>query len=346
MIYPKKFLTKIYAKGLMNTDTLSKYLKTDFLYDQLPGGFISYHPDGSILRVNETFCKWMNISNEDICKLNFRSILNQASQLYYDRVIIPILDINCEANEVSLTFNSSNGEVNTLFNAVSYKDESGGLILINASITKITGRENHEILSNRLPNQIWTISADGECIFVNEKVKDYFGEQPMSFYTEFGGVAEADRAKCHEVWKSSLEKGKIFEREIRLKGISQKEEWFFVSIIPYFNEEGKIESWFGSCTNIHKQKMLQIANYSSLSLSLTSAHKTLAENRQLFTNLAYSHSHMIRKPLANIIGLTQLLEYEELTEESRDLFKMLQTSVQELDEMIKIASNTMITPTY
>lgn len=346
----------------MNKNTLSENLKSDVLYDQLPSGFISYLPDGRILRVNETLSKWLCISIEEIYQLNFRSVLNKASGLYYSMVIDPLLNLQSTANEMSLTFKSSNGEFDALLNAVSYKDGLGNLILINATVQKITDRKKYELellqekrhadeekrkfefLSNTVPHLIWTIAPDGKCIYVNKKNRDYFGEQPMSFYTELSGIAAADREKCQKTWKACLAAGKCFEREIRMTGVSKKEEWFFVTIEPYFNREGQIESWFGSCTNIHKQKTLQIANYSSLKLSLSSAKKTLDENRQLFIDMALNQSHMVRKPLANILGLLDLLEYEELSEASHNLFKMLRTSVEELDEMIRIASNPLRKP--
>jgi PAS domain-containing protein len=341
----------------MNKDTLNKNLNSDFLYDQLPSGFISYLPDGKILRVNETFSKWLDISLEDIYLLNFRAILNKASGLYYSMVIDPLLNLQHTANEISLTFKCANGELDALLNAVSYKDDQGKLILINATIQKITDRKRYEsallqekrfaeeekrkfeFLSNTVPNQIWTIAPDGTCTYVNQKIKDYFGEQPMSFYTEFKGIATGERERCLKAWKTCLALGKSFEREIRIKGKGDIEEWFFVSIEPYYNKEGQIESWFGSTTNIHRQKSLQVANYSSLKLSLTSAQKTLDENKQLFKNIALNQSHMVRKPLANILGLLQLLEDEDLPESSKNLFQMLQVSVEELDEMIKVASN-------
>lgn len=345
----------------MNENTFNKKLESDFLYANLPSGFISYLPDGKILRANETLSNWLGISVEEMYASNFKSILNKASGLYYSMVIDPLLNLQSAANEISFTFKSTNGEFDALFNAISYKDDEGKVILINATIQKITDRKKYELallqekryadaekrkfefLSNMVPTQIWTMAPDGTSTYVNQKVKDYFGPQTSAFYTEFSCVSPSDAERCHKAWKNCLETGKTFQREIRMIGLSKKEEWFFVSIEPYFNQEGEIESWFGSSTNIHKQKSLQIANYSSLKLSLSSANKTLDENKQLFIDIALNQSHMVRKPLANILGLLDLLEYEELPEGSLQLFKLLQTSINEMDKMIKAASNPLKT---
>lgn len=341
----------------MDTPPAIDQLDTDFLYNQLPSGFISFKPDGKILRVNETFSNWLGIAVEEVYELNFRSVLTNASAMYYNMVIDPILNLQSTANEIYLTFSTPDGDIDTLLNAVSYKDDQGDLLLINATVQKITDRKKYEsallhekrhaedekrkfeFLSNSVANQIWTTSADGTCIYVNQKIKDYFGEQSMDYYTSFRGIAEADHEKSYQSWKKCLETGKPFEREVRLKGINNNEEWFLLTMTPYINQDGDIESWFGSSTNIHKQKTLQLANYSSLTLSLNSAQKHLDENKKLFYNIAMSQSHMIRKPLANMMGLMQLIRDEELSADCRGLFTLLEKSAAELDEMIKRSAN-------
>ncbi|RZJ80410.1 MAG: hypothetical protein EOO47_07695 [Flavobacterium sp.] len=71
---------------------------------------------------------------EDMYALNFKSVLNKASGLYYALVIDPLLNLQGNANEISLTFKSITGEIDALFNAISYKDDDGKVTLINATI--------------------------------------------------------------------------------------------------------------------------------------------------------------------------------------------------------------------
>ena len=346
----------------MDKDSVIDHIKTDFLYNQLPSGFISYKPNGKILRVNETFTGWLGLPVAEVCKLNFRAVLTKASGLYYSMVIDPILNLQGKADEIYLTFITARGEIDTLLNAVSYKDDDGNVILINATVQKITDRKKYEaallqekrhaeeekrkfeFLSNSVPNLIWTTAADGTCKYVNQRIVEYYGEQSLDFYSSFAGVANQDKERSMLAWQKCVATGKTFERELRLIGVSGAEEWFLVSIVPYFNQDGEIESWFGSAANIHKQKVLQVANYSSLSDSLTTAQQTLDENKKLFNSIALNQSHMIRKPLANIIGLLNLINEDELCEGNLDLLALIGTSVQELDEMIKAAANYKASP--
>jgi PAS domain S-box-containing protein len=342
-------------------DSVQKNLGTDFLYDQLPSGFISYYPNGQMLRVNETFAKWLGMSTAEICKMNLKQILSKGSALYYNMVIDPLLNLQGVANEISLTLNTLNGEIDILLNAVSYKGESNELILVNATVQKITDRKKYEssllherrladeekrkfqFLSNTVPNLIITFDSAGSCSYINKKVTDYFGVQVLSFYSGFLCVAEIDRESCLHTWKECLEQGKIFETEVRLTDQHDTMEWFYISIDPYYNKEGQIESWFGSFTNIHKTKSAQLSKYSSLKLSLNSATETLNANKQVFLDIAFNQSHMIRRPLANALGLLELISEEDIPQDLNDLFQKLQYSIQELDKMIHAASKSLNT---
>lgn len=66
--------------------------------------------------------------------------------------------------------------------------------------------------------------------------------------------------------------------------------------------------------------------------SLSDAHVTLDE-------IAHIQSHVIRKPLANILGLAALLENTDAEEDGlRELVQMIRDSAKELDEVIKSVS--------
>ncbi|TDQ09890.1 PAS domain-containing protein [Pedobacter metabolipauper] len=343
--------------GLNGLNVLSVLTSDNFLYDQLPTGFISFRPDGSIIRINQTFLSWLEMPNDNTVKENFKSILTKACAVYYTLVIEPLLNLQPHVNEISLSFKTATGSFDALFNAVSYTNDQGNLMLVNASVQKITYRKKYEaellyqkrleeeqkskfeFLSNTVPNQIWTASPDGQLAFINQRVKDYFN---INDPAQLGGalsVYEEDKEKTIEAWKSCLQTGKKFEKEIRLQGTQQYPEWFLVTAQPFYNEQGEIELWFGSSTNIHKQKSLQLANYSALSESLTTAHKTIDENTETLESIAENQSHMIRKPLANMLGLINLLKLESMSPECSSLFKLLEHSATELDTMIKEVSN-------
>jgi len=344
----------------MRTSVLKQYLTKDFQYDELLCGFVSFTPDGQILSINKTMASWVGIDFQDTRMLNFKSLMTKSSMLYYNMIIDPMLNQNSIVNEISLKFSNSEGSFDALLNAESYKNDQDKLILINATVQKITDRKSYEyellrkkrhaeeekrkfeFLFNSAPNQIWTTNDKGKILTVNERVKNYFGISRVTDVYGLSGVFIEDRKKYQAMWLRSITYGKPLQGEIRLQGVSNTPEWFMITAEPYYNEEGVIEMWFCSSTNIHKQKMLQLANQSELKLSLSNAYQTIADNQERFVSIAMNQSHMIRKPLANILGLVHLLHDENASGELKNLLNMLLESVEELDAMIKQANKTTI----
>ena len=337
---------------------------TDFLYEQAPCGMISFDGTGHIIRINQTLSTWLGREKQEIEGLKFTSLLTTAGSMYYKVVIESLLNLQGYVNEINFSFVNQEENFDALFNAVSYKNEEGQLSMVNATILKITDRKKYEtelllakrraedekrrfeFLSNTIPNLFWTALPTGEVDFVNQRVKDYFKISDLQRLTNFEGVVEEDRDSSIRTWKKCLETGKVFDKEVRIQGEDREPEWHAIRIEPYFNSSGEIEMWFGSSTNIHKKKILQLANYSSLAESLTEAQKTIDQNKEVLTEIAITQSHMIRKPLANIIGLIDLISDMPQQEEAIPLLDMLKGSAEELDLRIKeVVSQSSQLPT-
>lgn len=331
----------------------NRYLQKEFLYDELLCGFVSFSPEGKILSVNKTMAAWTGMTSPALKERNFKSLMTKSSRLYYNLVIDPLLNLNSVVSEISLKFMSEEGDFDALLSAQSYKNEAGRIFLINATIQKIAERKKfenellnekrqaeherkkYEFLFNSAPSHIWTTDPQGGILTLNQKAKDYFGIENPSDPYGMNGVYKLDRKKYFSAVKRSIAAGKLFEREVRLQGTKGAPEWFLIKAEPFYNNDGAIEMWFCSGTNINKQKMLQIANQTALKSSLSTAYKSLDANAERFEIIAQNQSHMIRKPLANILGLASLLNLEEVKDEFKDIVKLLLESVQELDQMIK-----------
>jgi nitrogen-specific signal transduction histidine kinase len=58
------------------------------------------------------------------------------------------------------------------------------------------------------------------------------------------------------------------------------------------------------------------------------------EQQRLLEKVVWIQSHKVRKPLANILGLTYLLD-KQVDGEEKDIINMLKQSAQELDDVVK-----------
>lgn len=77
--------------------------------------------------------------------------------------------------------------------------------------------------------------------------------------------------------------------------------------------------------------------------SLNSAKKIIDDNNEQFMKIAMNQSHMIRRPMANMLGLISILKDIQISEDGADLIRLLETSAEELDTQIKeIVSQTQL----
>ena len=112
-------------------------------------------------------------------------------------------------------------------------------------------------LTEALPQLVWGATSDGAC--------DYFSTQ----WTDYTGVPEIDllgwqwmkllHPDDHEptrrFWTDSVSGHAPYDVEYRVRRKDGVYGWFKTRGVPIRDEEGKIEKWFGTCTDItdHKQ---------------------------------------------------------------------------------------------
>jgi hypothetical protein len=71
------------------------------------------------------------------------------------------------------------------------------------------------------------------------------------------------------------------------------------------------------------------------SSELKDTKESLTKTQYNLAEINYIQSHVVRKPLANIMGLSSLLETMDLTEELGDIVNLINESAKELDQVIK-----------
>ncbi|MCC9169029.1 hypothetical protein [Pontibacter harenae] len=69
-----------------------------------------------------------------------------------------------------------------------------------------------------------------------------------------------------------------------------------------------------------------------------SKQEQLTRTSKILETIVWNQSHVIRRPLANILGLAMVLENMELNQNLRNVCTMLIESSKELDEAIKASA--------
>lgn len=343
-------------KSLSPISSSDELVNSDFLYENSPCGYLTFYPDGTIIKINQTLATWLQVEKETLYgKVKLGSLLSKGGRFYYEMVVLPLLQMQGFVNEINFEIKSSDDSFPGLFNASVVRNSLGEIIAINAIILNITDRKKYEsllltarqtaeeerkrfeFLSNSVPNIIWTALPSGHVDFVNDRFYQVFGSKTSTvrFKSFLHLVYFTERKRAFVAWKSSVQTGNKFELEVRILTASQKHEWFLITAVPYTDLEGRVISWFGSFTNINVHKEQQQQTVEKLNDSLFAAGEEISKKAQTLREIAFDQSHLIRHPLTNILGITSIMKEMKMNAGLTQMVKMLETSAHQLDEVIK-----------
>lgn len=106
---------------------------------------------------------------------------------------------------------------------------------------------------------IWCAQSDGNNDYFNRRWYEYTGMPPGPVNRERWDeiIHPDDRENAWTKWHHTLATGEPFEVEHRMRHHSGEYRWNLVRALPVHNEQGEIERWFGSLTDIHDVKQAQ-----------------------------------------------------------------------------------------
>lgn len=111
-------------------------------------------------------------------------------------------------------------------------------------------------LAESVPHLVWTARPDGTIDYCNAGWRRYTGTpdgQPNKHWCDELHPDEA--ARCRADWSRSLETGRTFEAECRLRRADGSFRWQLCRAVPEREAEGgRIVGWFGTFTDIEEQK--------------------------------------------------------------------------------------------
>jgi PAS domain S-box-containing protein len=140
--------------------------------------------------------------------------------------------------------------------------------------------DEFQFLADFIPQLVWITDHTGFHTYFNQRWIDYTG------YTLADSVGPDmwnnllhpdDRARARQVWGHSLATGDDYEIEYRFKSREGEYRWFLGQALPRRDAAGSIVTWFGTCTDIHDQKL---------------ANDRLAEREAEFATLADNISQL------------------------------------------------------
>jgi PAS domain S-box-containing protein len=156
--------------------------------------------------------------------------------------------------------------------------------------------ERFRTLAEVLPQLVWVTGPDGGVEYYNRPWYAYTGltEEQTSGEGWLQVVHPEDRESARECWRATAETGAPYEIEYRLRAADGSYRWFLARALPLRDDRGNTARWFGTCTDIHDQRLAQ--------------DQLRESDRQKDEFLAVL-AHELRNPLAPIRNAIRVLDH-------------------------------------
>ncbi|KAB1075354.1 PAS domain S-box protein [Methylobacterium planeticum] len=112
------------------------------------------------------------------------------------------------------------------------------------------------VMTSAMPQMVWTTLPDGYHDYYNDRWYAFTGVPHGSTDGEgWNGMFHPDdQARAWARWRHSLATGEPYEVEYRLRHHTGVYRWTLGRAMPIRDAEGRIERWFGTCTDIEDLK--------------------------------------------------------------------------------------------
>ncbi|MCD8739008.1 PAS domain-containing protein [Mucilaginibacter roseus] len=188
-------------------------------------------------------------------------------------------------------------------------------------------KERFSFLLNTIPQQVWTADASGAIDYVNQVVIKDFGASMDTIVGEGWQrfIHPEDLPRAMDLWLHAIENGNEYVVEFRLLFADGNYQWHLGRAVPLI-ENGRIQLWLGTNTNIDLQKINE-------------------QKKDEFISIA---SHELKTPLTSIKAFNQLLlrggdinRLAGFAQKSADHIKRLEKLIADLLDVTRMNSGKL-----
>ncbi|MES2546001.1 MAG: PAS domain S-box protein [Bacteroidota bacterium] len=233
-------------------------------------------------------------------------------------------------------------------------DEDKTPLKMMGIIRDITLEKNHQLeieeseqkfrlLADSMPQHIWTADVEGNLNYFNQSVYDYSGLTPKQV-EELGWleiVHPDDREENIKVWTKAISSGKDFLLEHRFRKHTGEYRWQLSRAIPQKDENGNIQMWVGTSTDIQDQRTFtnelekQVVQRTQ---ELVQKNIDLGKMNSELQSFAYVSSHDLQEPLRKIQVFTSRIaerDFDNLSETTKEYFNKIVLAASRMQTLIQ-----------
>jgi len=294
------------------------------ILETMSDAFFTLDENMSFREVNKSMEKLIGKGRDELKGARFESCFSTAGLSIYK----PIFDTCFKTKQVQET-QLYDPHLDKWFAIAVYPISTGLAVFINDRTDNhllqealIKEQRNLEGLINNTADHIWSVDRELKLITGNnafkERFKSIFGIEAVPGEAVLRkNQPELHYEGWHKLYKRALA-GEAFI-SVQSRELDNRIMYSEVSFYPIRDENGEIGSigCFGKDITDRTEKEMKIKE----------------QNEQLL-EIAWIESHKLRAPLANMLGLIELLNLQQAGEDSDELKEKLNVSCQELDKII------------
>ncbi len=292
--------------------------------------------DGSAVWFNQQWTEFTGKTGEEI-RTDSKAIHHPD---HFDRVTTSLAERAAKGErwEDSFPLLSKTGQFHWfLATAMPIRNEEGTVVRWFGTCTDITtereaqdrireSEERFRMLADHMSQMAYIVDPCNTITWVNRRWIEYTGIS-VEQMNEDGWQQVVHPEHLTDMigsYTKAQEAGTVWQYVFQLKGRTGEYRWFLARSVPIFNEEGKVERWFGTNTDITEQKLAEEA------LEESSRHKD-----HFLATLA----HELRNPLAPLKNGLQLMELAPddptVIDNTRNMM------MRQLDHMVRLVDDLM-----
>jgi PAS domain S-box-containing protein len=209
-------------------------------------------------------------------------------------------------------------------------DDNGKLIRLIGALKDIDQLKQFDNENKRLADIITKVNnmiiiqdVEGKATWVNKAFETFTGFTMAEIIGKFPGELlngpESDLTMIEYI-VANKKSYKSFACEVVHYTKKNQKYWGKVEFTPLFNVEGKPEGYISVQTDITLQK--------------EKANRVSRQN-EILKNIAWMSSHELRRPVASILGLMEVIRHASDEADKTESLQLMQTCTQNLDQIVR-----------
>lgn len=308
--------------------------KLNNFIESITDAFFIVNNDWKFIRVNTAFEKITGKSREEILDSVIWDIFPGIIATEFENAYRKAM-----SEEISVQFTEYFKPLSKWLNTTVYA-ASEGLTVFMRDITYemhvqeeiLWTKNNLEALINNTEDLTWSINRDGKYVYMNsayrKRISDAMGVMPEDGDNAYLHSGQTD--EINSEWRSYYQRAFDGERYvIRHESINPKTkeiEHFEVSFNPIYKGT--------------KDKIIGVGCFARNITERLKTEEALIDQNERLKNIASLSSHELRRPVASMIGLLNILDRENFSNpENKQIMDHLHTVTQEIDEVIRVIVN-------